>query len=778
MLKTFEVNLDLENQTANSAFTISQNDLKTIEIIFTVTQDKKAVDLTGTLPRIAILKPSGKTVIQDCTLDVDPTKGNFQVILDSQAYVEVGVHTCEVYIYSGDQVAVTGTFTYNSRIGIFSDTTLTSSNDWQAINDALANYMTNDQAKTLIDSIIAQNGGVNLQNYYTKTDVDTQMSSVNEQLADIMTDVKTYGAKGDGITDDTTAIQNAINSLTNGGTLFFPAGTYILSTGINLKSNIHLKGTKGTILKVADSCTGYYGLLNIVSVQNVTISDLTIDGNINRANYDISKSFEIAVYIVNSTNVKVRNNVFNTCGAWTISCETSGTYPYNDTIYIEDNVINYSVGQNTKAVDSTGFSVDNTQMYMDAKNYFVRNNLIATTGTNAETAIEAHRRNGIVEGNIISGFRNGVLIVPGQYAEDSDVTQTRVSGNKIIDCMIGITAWQMPTRDLDNATISTNSIECNPARYTNITGAKGIALLATTPTDNSGKEVKNVLISDNIINFKDYTVTWTDSNVTINFTGIHFKSWVTIENIKIVNNMIMNAPGTGILIGVSSDSTHLNNAKNIYVENNTIVNAGKNTNISTQSYNPRTAIRLNGGTSTNVTNTIIRNNTIIDNNTNATYFTAPTYSAAYDINTCVFYQNQILAYGYVLPNVVQAQNMLWTWDSQSGTPTLTRSGNYSVTDLGLVKIAGTIVVSAMNTFTAGNSSYLTLPYKSSETRCIPIIVTNLNDTTTYQWYLDVKANSQVAYIRGLKSDNTVVGLTWYLVKANTQLSFQFEYYKQ
>lgn len=262
MLKTFEVSLDLENQTANSAFTISQNDLKTIEIIFTVTQDKKPVDLTGTLPRIAILKPSGNTVIQDCTLDVDPTKGNFQIILDSQAYVEVGVHTCEVYIYSGDQVAVTGTFTYNSRIGIFSDTTLTSTNDWQAINDALANYMTNDQAKALIDSIIAQNGGVNLQNYYTKTDVDTQMASVNASLADMTTK---QGDLTQLNTTDKTSIVNAlkeIKSQSNSNTTSIsnignasPKGTYATVTDLQ---TAFPTGTTGIYVVTADGKWYYW----------------------------------------------------------------------------------------------------------------------------------------------------------------------------------------------------------------------------------------------------------------------------------------------------------------------------------------------------------------------------------------------------------------------------------------------------------------------------------------------------------------------------------------
>src|SRR5581483_1509822 len=48
--------------------------------------------------------------------------------------------------------------------------------------------------------------------------------------------VKDYGAKGDGTTDDTTAIQNAINAAaTNGrGTVFFPSAHYLISSTLTV----------------------------------------------------------------------------------------------------------------------------------------------------------------------------------------------------------------------------------------------------------------------------------------------------------------------------------------------------------------------------------------------------------------------------------------------------------------------------------------------------------------------------------------------------------------
>jgi hypothetical protein len=50
--------------------------------------------------------------------------------------------------------------------------------------------------------------------------------------------VKDYGATGDGVTNDSTAIQSALNALpATGGTVYFPAGTYIINTGLTSSLN-------------------------------------------------------------------------------------------------------------------------------------------------------------------------------------------------------------------------------------------------------------------------------------------------------------------------------------------------------------------------------------------------------------------------------------------------------------------------------------------------------------------------------------------------------------
>lgn len=103
-----------------------------------------------------------------------------------------------------------------------------------------------------------------------------------------------YGATGDGITDDTDAILDAIAAMPSvGSALFFPAGTYIVNSDnvnglkFNGKSNFVVEGYGATI-KVKNSApvTTNHEVMFFINCQNGAINGLTIDGN--RANRTIT----------------------------------------------------------------------------------------------------------------------------------------------------------------------------------------------------------------------------------------------------------------------------------------------------------------------------------------------------------------------------------------------------------------------------------------------------------------------------------------------------------
>jgi len=71
-------------------------------------------------------------------------------------------------------------------------------------------------------------------------------------------DVKTYGAKGDGKTEDRESINKAIDaaSAAGGGTVYFPAGTY-LTGSIRLRSNITLQFEHGSRIEASSDPAAY-----------------------------------------------------------------------------------------------------------------------------------------------------------------------------------------------------------------------------------------------------------------------------------------------------------------------------------------------------------------------------------------------------------------------------------------------------------------------------------------------------------------------------------------
>lgn len=116
-------------------------------------------------------------------------------------------------------------------------------------------------------------------------------------------DVKSYGAQGDGVTDDTYAIQSAIEAAraAGGGIVWFPPGTYMVSTNaagwvnangtpasliITNVDRIELRGAGRdlSIIKVVPTLTTTRApqgvvMLEHINVSEVIVSDLTFDGN-------------------------------------------------------------------------------------------------------------------------------------------------------------------------------------------------------------------------------------------------------------------------------------------------------------------------------------------------------------------------------------------------------------------------------------------------------------------------------------------------------------------
>ena len=69
----------------------------------------------------------------------------------------------------------------------------------------------------------------------------------NRMIANASVNVKDFGATGDGTTDDTVAVQAAIDSLPLGGTVNFPVGTYRIARTVGVNDSWGIKVTASNI---------------------------------------------------------------------------------------------------------------------------------------------------------------------------------------------------------------------------------------------------------------------------------------------------------------------------------------------------------------------------------------------------------------------------------------------------------------------------------------------------------------------------------------------------
>jgi hypothetical protein len=123
-------------------------------------------------------------------------------------------------------------------------------------------------------------------------------------------DVRRYGVKGDGSTDDTTALQNCYNANPGLDVYHAPGLTILVSAGITLKSGTRYRGQ--AIIKQKAGTNLNAPLLLGTSVSNVLIEGLEIDGN--AANNATGLTY--GIQFITGTNNQVRRcNIHDTTQA-------------------------------------------------------------------------------------------------------------------------------------------------------------------------------------------------------------------------------------------------------------------------------------------------------------------------------------------------------------------------------------------------------------------------------------------------------------------------------
>lgn len=155
----------------------------------------------------------------------------------------------------------------------------------------------------------------------------TAVDKLNNEFLNRGTNVKWFGAKGDGVTDDTLAIQNAIDALstTGGGTVIVPAGNYMIKAhdseqaqtrpyylydtgGIALKDNVTLKMDDGATLTAIPNTEHNYNIIRVVGRKNVKILGGHIRGDLDKRTTDqLNGEWGYGIALQGSKNVYIHD---------------------------------------------------------------------------------------------------------------------------------------------------------------------------------------------------------------------------------------------------------------------------------------------------------------------------------------------------------------------------------------------------------------------------------------------------------------------------------------
>ena len=303
----------------------------------------------------------------------------------------------------------------------------------------------------------------------------------------LVVNVKDKGAKGNGSTDDTAAIQAAVDQVAgSGGTVLVPDGTYLIDaiTSVKIKSDITFRMSKGTILKALPNGKDGYNIINVSDASNVNVIDGTLIGE--RDEHTASTGeWGMGIILRGATNVVIEGVTAKNC--WGDGFYISG---------VSKNVKFCSViADNNRRQGMSIISVDG----MVVKDSVFKN----TSGTAPQAGIDLEPNDGdtisnvqIVNSQFIGNKGTGILFA--QVSKHSFIKNITLDGNDISSNAGGIRIINTTGHRIIN-----NLLKDNQGYGIGLyEGSKGNSITGNTLTGKNGikDEVSGNTISGNVLN--------------------------------------------------------------------------------------------------------------------------------------------------------------------------------------------------------------------------------------------------------------------------------------
>jgi parallel beta-helix repeat protein len=263
----------------------------------------------------------------------------------------------------------------------------------------------------------------------------------------LVVNVKDKGAKGDGKSNDTAAIQSAISQVAGtGGTVLVPAGTYMIDalTSVKLGSKMTFQLASGAVLQAITNSSTSYNMVNVSGQSDVNVIGGTLIGE-RTTHTGSGGEWGMGVNIVNSHNVVVEGMTIKNM--------------WGDGIYIGGSSPSTNISICSVLADNHR---RNAISIVTANGVVVKNSTFQNTnGTNPMAGIDLEPNSGGSVSNVnVTGCKFlgnasvGILIYAGAApVTGSTFSNNVVSGNK----QGGVQFYAAKSCDVTNNTISSSA---------------------------------------------------------------------------------------------------------------------------------------------------------------------------------------------------------------------------------------------------------------------------------------------------------------------------------
>jgi len=313
--------------------------------------------------------------------------------------------------------------------------------------------------------------------------------TIQNKLKDVVS-VKDFGAVGDGVTDDTAAIQAAINASVSGGNLFFPIGAYVITSTLTVTKNISFNGedkflsyikwsistliaisvdtvSPATFEKLGFRCTvpatiGGVGIkLNSTSTQNAY----------SRINNCFFENCYIGIYTISALSYTISNNIFSAYQGVAVIVQNTYMVDAGDST-IFNNLFSNSAASATAILQysSGGLKILSNKINSGAYGYqlvladgvstsdlLMNGNSIENTTTRA-ISIRTSSSNGIFNKIEITG--NQIALTPAPIIIDTGLTTMQFKGVVICGNSISVSSNGSPGITINNTDLINVSGNC------------------------------------------------------------------------------------------------------------------------------------------------------------------------------------------------------------------------------------------------------------------------------------------------------------------------------